>query len=192
MRYLEPLEGTPVVGRFRMPTNSLSGKIPVMATSNDVEDRLRVGWREWLSLPQLGVPAIKAKVDTGARTSALHAFYVERFRRSGKSYLRFGVHPLQQRRDLALNCSAELIDQRMVRDSGGHREHRWVIETTVRLGGLEWPMEMTLTDRDSMRFRMLLGRTAMAGRILVDPAGSYLAGQRPDLAQVYPEHPTSD
>ena len=149
--------------------------------------QILVGWREWLSLPGLGIPAIKAKVDTGARTSSLHAFYTERLSRDGKSFVRFGVHPLRERRDLVVTSTCELLDQREVSDSGGHREKRWVIETPMRLGDAEWPVEVTLTDRDSMLFRMLVGRTAMVGRILVDPQASYLVGKRPDLRTLDPE-----
>jgi hypothetical protein len=142
-----------------------------------------IGWREWFALPALGVPAIKAKVDSGARTSALHTFWLETFRRRRRDYVRFAIHPLQRRTDLELRCESLLLDQRVVRDSGGHRERRCVIETTLRAGDTEWPIEMTLTNRESMLFRMLLGRTSMRGRLLVDPGASFRLGR--ELAQVY-------
>jgi len=158
-----------------------------MSLFDSGRDRILVGWREWVALPALAIPAIKAKVDTGARTCALHTFYAERFHRGRKDNVRFGVHPLRGRRDLAVSCTCELLDLRVVTDSGGHRERRWVIETPLRLGDAEWPVEITLTDRDSMLFRMLMGRTALAGRILVDPKASYLVGRKPDLDALYPE-----
>jgi hypothetical protein len=136
-----------------------------------------IGWREWLSLPELGIQDIKAKIDTGARTSALHAFSVENYQESGVRMVRFGMHPLQKNTDFERWCTARVIDEREVSDSGGHRETRLVIRTPVRLGSHQWDIELTLTNRDTMKFRMLLGRTAIAGNFGVDPETSYLFGK---------------
>lgn len=139
-----------------------------------------VGWREWLDLPDLGLHRIKAKVDTGARTSALHALDIERFVEGGRERVRFIVHPRHRADDVEVVCTADVLERRHVKNSGGHRQHRVVIETTLVLAPeLVWPIEVTLTSRSDMRFRMLLGRAAIRGRMLVDPGRSYLTGGRP-------------
>ena len=138
---------------------------------------ITVGWREWLCLPELNLPAIKAKIDTGARTSCLHAFSIETYTKDNKNWARFGIHPYQDDTEIEIYCDAEIIDERTVTDYGGHKEQRYVILTSVLLGGQSWPIEITLTNRDNMRFRMLLGRTAMEKKIIVNPEKSYVLGK---------------
>src|SRR3569833_4767722 len=138
-------------------------------------------WREWVALPELAVPAIKAKADTGARTSALHAFRMEAFHVRGVRVARFAIHPYQRRSDIEIVREAPVVDERMVSDSGGHRERRLVIVTQVQVGSEAWPIEMALTNRDNMGFRMLLGRCALCGFFFVYSLLSYLCRPRPRL-----------
>jgi hypothetical protein len=135
--------------------------------------RKRIGWREWLSLPELDIHKIKAKVDTGARTSALHAFSLRPFRQDNCDKISFDIHPVQHDSTVVVTCVADIIDRRWVTDSGGHRDERYVICTPVILGNDTWPIEITLTERDTMLFRMLLGRSAIRKRYVVDPARSF-------------------
>ena len=151
-----------------------------MGETHRKKARLTLGWREWVDLPELGLTSIKAKVDTGARTSALHAFEVRQFEADGRPKVEFKMHPRQKDNDTVVVCRADVIDERVVRDSGGHVEKRWVIETPVTIGSDTWPIEITLTARDDMLFRMLLGRTAIRKRAVVDPARSYLVGKKPE------------
>jgi len=138
-----------------------------------------LGWREWLSLPVLGIVAVRAKVDTGARSSALHVRDQEVFLREGREFVRFlldtGVHDLPPQL-----AEAAVLDRRRVTDSGGNTSERIFIRTRLRLAGQAWQAEVNLTHRRNMLFPMLLGRTALAGRFLVDPASSFLQGDPPE------------
>ncbi|QFT60180.1 Ribosomal protein S6 modification protein [Sulfitobacter sp. THAF37] len=140
---------------------------------------LTFGWEEWVSLPDLGLPAIKAKVDTGARTSALHAHDIETFGSSAKPKVRFNVHPIPGREDISITCSAPLIDRREVTSSNGESEQRLVIGSTLEVAGERWPIEITLTNRASMNSRMLLGRQALGDNIIISATERRL---QPDLS----------
>lgn len=138
-----------------------------------MKKKITVGWRETLNLPELRLDGIKAKIDTGARTSCLHAFKLETFTKEHSLWVRFWIHPQQHTDEVAI-CEAPVVDQRVVRDSGGHEEQRYVILTELNMAGESWLIEVTLTNRENMVFRMLLGRTAMHDRIIVDPTESFL------------------
>ncbi|WP_439651254.1 30S ribosomal protein S6--L-glutamate ligase [Microbulbifer sediminum] len=141
-----------------------------------MEHKLIVGSEEWCSFPGLGIPAIKARVDSGAKTSCLHAYNIHTFKRDGESWVSFEAHPLQHQRRPSVRCEARLLDKRTVRSSSGESEKRPVIRTSLSIGGSVWDIELTLTNRDSMGYRMLLGREAMMGRMMVDPAESFCLG----------------
>ncbi|QIT54315.1 ATP-dependent zinc protease [Aquisalimonas sp. 2447] len=142
--------------------------------------KLTVGWREWAGLPDLDVPEIKIKVDTGALTSALHAIHVHRFTEDERPRVTFEIHPFQRRSHPTIRCTADLVGERQVTSSTGHQEYRPVIRTSILLAGISWPIDLTLTNRDSMGFRMLLGRRAMRRRLLVNPSASFLCGPPTD------------
>lgn len=150
-----------------------------------MSDHNVIGWREWVWLPDLlpdPADAVKAKIDTGARTSAIHAWDLEPFERDGVAWIRFSLHPRQKDDTHVVAAEAPLLEEREVRSSNGDVERRAVVETTLVIGEERFPIEMTLTKRDQMGFRMLLGRTALRGRLLVDPGSSYRTGgnrQRP-------------
>ena len=150
-----------------------------MIPSMPQKDLMTLGWREWVSLPELGLRSIKAKVDTGARTSTIHAFSVRTFEEGGRKRVEFLVHPFQKDTDTVVTCQADVLDRRVVSDSGGHKEERIIIETLLSIGDYAWPIEATLTARDTMLFRMLLGRTAIKGRAVVNPARSFVVGKAP-------------
>ncbi len=141
-----------------------------------------IGWREWVSLPELGLEQIKAKIDTGARTSALHAVDIHVFEQDGRQRVRFRVHPHQRDTEQTSLLEADLIERRQVRSSNGHAETRPVILTPVRIEGYEWSIEVTLTNRRSMGFRLLLGRQSIREQFWVDPGRSFLLSPRSETA----------
>jgi hypothetical protein len=141
-------------------------------------DRPVIGWREWVALPELLELPIKAKIDTGARTSSLHSFGTRRFSNGGAPHVEFMLHPLQRRALPEIACVAAIKDERWVRSSNGASEKRIVVETLARLGPVDWMIELTLADRDVMGFRMLLGREAIRRRFLIDPGRSFRQSSR--------------
>ena len=144
---------------------------------NDLlKDKIIVGSEEWCALPELGIPAVKARVDSGAKTSSLHAFNIRAFKRGGISWVSYELHPIQHNRKVIVRCESQVVDRRMVKSSSGVAEKRYVIKTQLELSGQSWEIEVTLANRDSMGYRMLLGRAAMLGRILVDPSAKQLCG----------------
>ncbi len=147
-----------------------------------------LGWEEWLALPGLGLPALKAKVDTGARTSALHAFAIEPFGVAGQREVRFGVHPVPGRNDIEVFCRGLIVDRREFTSSNGEAELRYVIETNVKFGDHAWPIEISLTNRQTMSYRMLLGRQSIAEDALVAPHRSF---QQPELSYAVYERPSA-
>ena len=151
-------------------------------------NKVILGSEEWCSFPELGIPTIKARVDSGAKTSALHAVNISPFVKEGENWVKFDINPIQNNSKTIIHCEARLVDKRIVKSSSGFREQRYVISTSLVFGEENWPIEMTLTNRDSMGFRMLLGREAMSGRVLVDPEQKYLLGQptSEELKSLYP------
>ena len=133
-----------------------------------------IGWREWVTLPELGISAIKAKVDTGARTSTLHAYGVRIEERDGTQFVDFRIYPVQRRRRGGIRVSAPLVGWKVIRSSSGHRTRRPVIHTSLGWMGELWPIELTLSNRDEMGFRMLLGRQAIRRHAVVDAARSFI------------------
>ncbi len=142
-----------------------------------LQSKIILGSEEWCSFPELGIPTIKARVDSGAKTSALHAINIAPFKKEGQNWVKFDINPIQNNVKTVIHCEAPLVDKRIVKSSSGFREERYVIQTNLEIGNSNWLIEMTLTNRDSMGFRMLLGREAMSGRVLVDPEQQYLLGQ---------------
>ncbi len=155
----------------------IGGDIEIATPLPPARKKKIIGWREWARLPDLGVERIKAKIDTGARTSALHAFRITPFSKYGAAYVRFVLHPIQRKKTPEVPCVALVIDYRKVTDSGGRAEERYVIRTTLKIGKSRWPVELTLTNRDQMGFRMLIGRQALRRRYVVDPSRSFVAGK---------------
>ena len=137
-----------------------------------------MGWEEWIGLPLLGLPSLKVKIDTGAKTSALHARDIELFTRNGTDHVRFKVHPVPRRPAIEIDCAAPIHDRRVVTSSNGEPELRYVIKTDIDVGDHRWPIEITLTNRESMRFRMLIGRQALQAGTLVDPSSAFLHPRR--------------
>ncbi len=138
----------------------------------EFDEKILVGRYEWCQLPTLHLPAIKAKIDTGARTSAIHAFDINAFSKGRKRFVSFYIHPIQTNKNITVHCTAPIMDERAIMSSSGHKEQRYIIQTDIILGKHQWKIQLSLSNRDPLRFRLLLGREALAHRALIDPAHS--------------------
>jgi ribosomal protein S6--L-glutamate ligase len=142
-----------------------------------IGDKLLIGRNEWCQLPELDIPAIKAKIDTGAKTSAIHALNIKAVVKNKKHYVHFDINPLQSNDDILIHCVAPVIDQRYITSSNGHKEHRYVIAASLKMGERLWKIELTLSNRDPLRYRLLLGREALNNRVIIHPGISCNQGK---------------
>lgn len=154
-----------------------------------LKDKMKIGWNEWCALPDLNLPAIKAKIDTGAKTSSLHAFDIHTVKRGERTFAHFQIHPIQHNDELIIECKALVIDERFIMSSSGHKEHRLVISTPITLGNNTWDIQITLSNRDPLSYRMLLGREAMEHRVIIDPSRKFQLGKitKQQLQKLYTE-----
>jgi len=136
-----------------------------------------IGWREWVAFPDFGIDRIKAKIDTGARSSAMHAWNIQEFEQNGELWVTFEAHPDQRSNQRRLACEAQVVERRKIRSSSGHHETRYVVSVKLEIANETRVIELTLTNRDEMGFRLLLGRTALSGYYIIDPGRSYLIGK---------------
>jgi len=141
------------------------------------QSKVLIGAQEWCAFPELGIPAIKMRVDSGAKTSSIHAFDIKKFERDGVEWVSFNVHPLQRDKTTTKQCEHVLVDRRHIKSSTGEKQKRYVIRTQMQMGGLVVDVDLTLANRDSMGFRMLLGREAMNGRVVIDPELTFCMGK---------------
>ncbi len=136
-----------------------------------------IGWREWAALPDLGVVRIGAKIDTGAKSSAIHASKIKEFETDGVRHVEFWLQTLQGEKNREIFCHAPIADKRLIKSSNGQEEQRVVIETDICLGKRRWKIDISLTNRDLMEFPLLIGRDALCGKFMIDPGASYLLGE---------------
>lgn len=164
-----------------------------MNTSIVNDEKMVLGREEWVGLPGLNIPAVKARIDSGAKTSSLHAFNIQTLKKNQKQWVSFEVHPIENNRRVTVRCESEVFDKRSVKSSSGISEKRYVIKSKLLLNNKEWDIEITLSNRDSMGFRMLLGREAMNNRVIIDPSESYCLGKRKisEIESIYSESSSS-
>lgn len=142
--------------------------------------KLIIGWQEWISLPEINIPAVLAKIDTGAKTSSIHAYKIEYFIKNNKDFVRFTIHPIARNNIISRTCEMPLLDKRTVKSSSGDEEERPVIKTLIHIDGNEWEIELNLTNRDYMGSRMLIGREAMRKHVLVHSGVNFIHGKLSD------------